>query len=192
MDIAYACLFYVIIRVRVCRCVRVCVSWCAGTPHSSFSGFFLLSLLAASAAVPCLLFHTVPQAFELSPLWQPRYNRSRTASLCGPLVTYCACVDIAYACVCCVCHGHVYSYVRVCALICVLAPQFSAVFFVLFALLAVCCCCCRIMPSVYHRASSSRALYFVAATVQQQSRRKFVWIACVRVLALHMRVCDVR
>ena len=53
----------------------------------------------AAAAKPRRRYHTVPQALELSTLWQPRYS-SRKASLCGPLLY--VCVGIAYACVMCV------------------------------------------------------------------------------------------
>ena len=96
-------------------------------------------------------------------------------------------VDIAYACMFCVCHirVRVCRCVRVCLLACWNA---TFQFFVFFC--SACCCCCRIM-SASHRPSSSQALYFVAATVQQQSHSKFVWITTMRVWTLHMRVCSV-
>ena len=66
----------------------------------SFLFGLLCLLLAAAAAVSCRLYHTVPQALELSTLWQPRYNSSRTESLCGLLLRVCwHCI-----CVCDVCY----------------------------------------------------------------------------------------
>ena len=105
-------------------------------------------------------------------------------------------VDIAYACMFCVCHirVRVCRCVRVCLLACWNA---TFQFFVFFC--SACCCCCRIM-SASHRPSSSQALYFVAATVQQQSHSKFVWITttvcacghciCVSVLCAMIRVLE--
>ena len=143
-----------------------------GTQYFSFCILFAL-LTAAAAAVLCPLYH-MPQALQCT-LWQPRCNSSRTASLCGPLLTMR--VLIAYACVVCdmirVCRC-----LQVCAFVC-WNPANQLSHFVCSS------CCCRIMP-VLHRASSSRALYFVAATVQQQSHSKFVWTTSVRMLALHL------
>ena len=133
----------------------------------SFLFYSLCPLLAAAAAVSCRLYHTVPQALELSTLWQPRYNSSRKASLCRPLLT--TCIDLAMTCVCCVCYGHA------CRGVCGSVELF--VFYLP-------CCCCRIMSSVSRRASSSRALYFVEAMVQQQSYGKCVLTAYLRVMCV--------
>ena len=75
------------VRVDLCGSVDLFVCWHL-TFQLSFS-FCLLCLLLAAAAVACRLYHTVPQTFELSTLWQPRYNSSRTASLCGPIICLC-------------------------------------------------------------------------------------------------------
>ena len=86
----------------------------------------------------------------LSTLWQPRYNSSRTASLCGPLLT----MRVDIACVCAVCamkRVRVYRGLRACALVCWNPTVFS----LLFCLLCLLCCSCRIMSSVSHRASRS-------------------------------------
>ena len=140
-------------------------------PHILAVCFFLLCLLLpyhVVCIIPCLKLSS-------STWWQPRYNSSRTGSLCGPLLTMR--VLIAYACVVCdmirVCRC-----LQVCAFVC-WNPANQLSHFVCSS------CCCRIMP-VLHRASSSRALYFVAATVQQQSHSKFVWTTSVRMLALHL------
>ena len=76
----------------------------AGTPH--FGIVHIVSLLAAAAAavaadVSCL-YHTVLQAVRLSAPWRPRYNSSRRASLCGPLLTMR--VLTWHMSVCCVCY----------------------------------------------------------------------------------------
>ena len=89
-NIAHACVLCLMgVCVGVCGSVDSFVSW-----HSKFqlSFFYLVCsvcLLLAAAAVSCRLYHTVPQALELSTLWQPRYNSSRTASVCGPLPRVC-------------------------------------------------------------------------------------------------------
>ena len=69
----------------------------------------------------------------------------------------------------------------------VLEPHVPVLFFLCYMLAVAAAVSCRL----YHSPSSSQALYFVAATVQQQSHNKFVWTTSMRVLALHMRVCDV-
>ena len=90
-----------------CHSICVCAV-CAGltyicvlAPHIRFSFLFcLLCLLLAAAAIPCRLYHIVSQALELSTLWQPRYKRSRTASLCGPrrcVCVMCLCKHVACA-----------------------------------------------------------------------------------------------
>ena len=100
VDVACACVFYAIIRLRVFRCVRVCalVRW-----NPTFQILFFSSAFAAAAgAVSCRLYHTVPQALKLSTWWRPRHSSSRTVSLRRPLlITYHACADIACACVLC-------------------------------------------------------------------------------------------
>ena len=68
-------------------CVGGCGSldlFCAPVPHTSAFSFILFALLAAAAAVSCRLYHTVPQALQLSTLWRPRYNSSLTESLRRP------------------------------------------------------------------------------------------------------------
>ena len=62
--------------MRVCRCSRVSGFICVLAPH--ISAFFMICLLLLPAYH--FLYHTVPQALELSKLWKPRYNSSRTAS----------------------------------------------------------------------------------------------------------------
>ena len=67
------------IRVRMRKCVRVCVLVC-WNPTSIYFQFLLFFALHADA-VSCRLYHTVPQqVLKLSNLWQPRYNSGRTAS----------------------------------------------------------------------------------------------------------------
>ena len=113
---------------------------------------------------------------------------SHRKCLCGPLLAYYACVDIAYACVCSVCYERV-CCVRVCGFICELARWHPPHCSFLFYFVCSAYCLLRRIISVSHHASSSRALYFVAATVQQQPHNKFVRINAMRVLALHMRLC---
>ena len=88
VDIAYACVLCAMgVCVGVCGSADLFVCW-----HPKFHLSFLFCLLCmplAAAAVSCRLYHTVPQALELSTLWQPRYNSSRTASVCGPLPRVC-------------------------------------------------------------------------------------------------------
>ena len=91
VDIAYACLLCAMIRVRVCKCVRVCVLVCWNPKFHLFVRFALL----VAAAVSCRLYHTVPQALKLSILWQQQQSHKKFA-----WTTTChACVDIAHACV---------------------------------------------------------------------------------------------
>ena len=71
------------VRVRVSKCVRVCI----GVLEPHISDFCFFALLDAAAAVSSRLCHNVLQAPKLSTLWQPRYNSSRTASVCAPLLT---------------------------------------------------------------------------------------------------------
>ena len=130
------------------RCVRVCV-FCVLEPHISaffFNCFALLAAAAAAAAaaVSCL-FRTVPQALKLSTWWQPRYNRSRTAILCGPLL--CVCCVFYDTCAC------VYDLrcVQVCAFVC-WKPTFQLFFCLLCLLLllpyhVVCITPCLKLPS---------------------------------------------
>ena len=82
----YACLLCAMTHVHVCRCVRVCVLVCWNLTFQLFV-FFALLAAAVAAAVSCRMYHTVPQALKLSTLWQPRNNSSRTASVCGPLLS---------------------------------------------------------------------------------------------------------
>ena len=74
------------------------------------SGFFFIWFALLDGCCCCCrtmyvacIRHTVPQAFELSTLWQPRYNDSRTASLCGPLFLCMCwhCICVREMCVCC-------------------------------------------------------------------------------------------
>ena len=83
VDIAYACLLCAMIRVRVCKCVRVCVLVCWNPKFHLFVRFALL----VAAAVSCRLYHRVPQPLKLDVLWQMRYNSSRLARLCEPVLT---------------------------------------------------------------------------------------------------------
>ena len=101
-NIAHACVLCLMgVCVGVCGSVDSFVSW-----HSKFqlSFFYLVCsvcLLLAAAAVSCRLYHTVPQALELSTLWHPRHDSSRTASLCGPLLWVCwHCICVCVMCVC--------------------------------------------------------------------------------------------
>ena len=100
VDIAYACLCCVcaMICVRVCRCVQVCR--CVLDPQRYFIPGIYVYILEYIFCSDLLLlpYHVVciTPCLSNSTMWQPRYNGSRTASLCGPLL---ACVDIAYACV---------------------------------------------------------------------------------------------
>ena len=83
VEIAYASVLF----VGVCRSVDSYVCW-----HPTFQLSFLfclVSLLVAAAVAVLCLYHTVTQALELSTLWQPRYNSTRTTSLCGPLLCVC-------------------------------------------------------------------------------------------------------
>ena len=85
--------------------------------------------------------------------------------------------------------------VRVCRCLhlCAGTPRIVNIYFnfVIFV-----CCALLPLPLPYHvacippRLMLSSSLYFVATTVQQ-SYSMFVWTASMRVLALHMRVCDV-
>ena len=85
-------------------CVQVREGLCSGVlePHvPSYFLFFVCSL--------CLLlllpYHAVcitPSLKLSSSLLRGSHGTIRTASLCGLLLTYYACVDIAYACVLCV------------------------------------------------------------------------------------------
>ena len=90
--------------------MRVCALVCWNPTFQLFELFALLAAAAAAAAVRIMFeSHTVPQALKLSTLWQPRYNSSRTASLCRPLLNMR--VLTYHMRVCCVCYV---CYVRVC------------------------------------------------------------------------------
>ena len=152
------------IRVRVCRCVRVCVFVCWNPTVTFFFSLLCLLLL--------LPYHTVRITPSLKLQKLPTVADTVQQSHIKFVWITTMRVDIAYACMFCVCHirVRVCRCVRVCLLACWNA---TFQFFVFFC--SACCCCCRIM-SASHRPSSSQALYFVAATVQQQSHSKFVWI----------------
>ena len=78
-------------RVRVSRCERACVLvyW-----NLTFQpSVFFAVICGNAAAAPFRLYHTVPQLLKIPTLWEPRYNGSRTACLCEPLLTCYACVD---------------------------------------------------------------------------------------------------
>ena len=172
------CAVCAMIRVRVCRCVRVCVFVCWNLTFQPLGSF----------CVSCRLYHTVPQALYFAAHTVQQQSHSKVVWN----TTYYACVDIAYACVLCML-WYVCVRVAVCRSVllrvwCRNPTCISALDF-LFALRY---CCCHIM-SASHRASSSQALYYVAATVQQKTvAPRFAWTTSMRLLTLHtcMRLCD--
>ena len=93
-------------------------------------------LLCVCGHCICVSVLCVLRYVYVSTLWQPRYKSSRTSSLCVP------CVDIAYACLFCVCYDmctclfRVCGSVHLCVHLCWNLPLISASFF-LFALLTV-------------------------------------------------------
>ena len=85
IGVSVPCVCYDTVHVRVTRCVRVCV-YVFFNPTLKVL-FCFVAVLAAGGAVWCGLYPTVPPALKLSTLWQTRYNSSRTARLCEPLLT---------------------------------------------------------------------------------------------------------
>ena len=64
-------------------CALVC--W-----NPTFQPLILFALLStAVAAVSGRLYHRERRVLMLYTLWQPRYNSSRTESLCGLLLRFC-------------------------------------------------------------------------------------------------------
>ena len=78
----------------MCVCVGACEScvFLCWDPTFHLFVFALLAAAAAAAAAPaasavsCRQYHMVPQALKLYTLWQTRYNSSRAACLCEPLL----------------------------------------------------------------------------------------------------------
>ena len=71
------------ICVHVCRSsmIMICVLLCRTKNRTFHSAFWNCMHCCTAAAVLCHLYHTVPRAFKLSTLCQPRSNRTSTASL---------------------------------------------------------------------------------------------------------------
>ena len=88
------CAVCAMIRVRVYVRAGLCI--CMLESHTSAFWY----ICSACCCWCCRLHHAVPQALELSTLWQRWYNSSRTASLCGALLTMRVCYVCYGTCAC--------------------------------------------------------------------------------------------
>ena len=165
----------------------------ASKPRGRFSAGLEPSKAMETPHASCFAPTMLMTAFILvlhccrSSLWQPRYNSSRTSTLCGPLRTMRVwSLHMRVCCVCAMIRVRGCRCVRVCVFVC-WNPIFQKLFVFVFALLAAAAVSCRITASL--KLSGSRLCGRHGTTVVAQ-RVCEDHLLTMRVLT-SLRVCAV-